>query len=72
MAYNHENRFCDWCNGFFHKGELKYAGIVPNKGHAYICQTCNKERKERLSANRQRAKAKKALELLKESQPTLF
>jgi hypothetical protein len=72
MAYNHENRSCDWCNKLHYKGELKYVGVVPHKGHAYICKPCDKKRKERLSADRQRAKDKEALRLLKNSQPTLF
>lgn len=68
MAYNYDNRNCDYCGEFHYKGELTYLGRFPNEGHVFICNKC-KARRKAIQASK---KVRKQRQELRDSQPTLF
>ena len=68
MACNYDNRNCDKCGEFHYKGELRYHGFIPGKGHWFTCKKCDAA----TTAIKKNIQIKKEREALKASQPTLF
>jgi len=68
MAYNYDNRNCDYCGNFHWKGELTYIGCLPDQGDTFICEPCKVHRSKMLASKKASAERRK----LRDSQPTLF
>lgn len=68
MAYNYDNRNCDYCGNLHWKGELTYLGRLPGQGDTFICEPCKVHRNSMLASKKASAERRK----LRDSQPTLF
>jgi len=71
MAYNYKDAICHICGELVFGGEGNFVNFPP-PGVVVHKETCYQVWKDRNANGKKKAKAKRELKALKQSQPTLF